>query len=187
MTEGTSIIVPERIERTILRARGQKVILDSDLAILYRVETKNLLKAVRRNVLRFPTDFMFQLTQDEFDNLRYQVSTAKGRGGRRSLPYAFTEQGVAMLSSVLKSPRAVQVNIGIMRAFVKLRQMLASNDDLRRKLLALERKYDSQFRIVFDAIREMMEPSAPDPPRKRIGFDTEWEKGSAGRAAEGKA
>jgi hypothetical protein len=92
-----------------------------------------------------------------------------------------------MLSSVLKSPRAVQVNIGIMRAFVKLRQMLASNDDLRRKLLALERKYDSQFRIVFDAIREMMEPSAPDPPRKRIGFDTEWAEGAAGRPHEGKA
>ena len=187
MTKDVAIIPIERIERVIHLARGVKIVLDPDLAQLYEVDTKILLQAVKRNLDRFPADFMFQLEPVEFHSLSHHAPTPIGRGGRRYLPYAFTEQGVAMLSSVLKSPRAVQVNIGIMRAFVKLRQMLASNDDLRRKLLALERKYDSQFRIVFDAIREMMEPAAPDPPRKRIGFDTEWEKGSAGRAVEGKA
>ena len=142
--------------------------LDADLADLYGVETKALNRAVRRNVGRFPDDFMFQLTFDEAENLKCQFGTSRW-GGRRYQPYAFTEQGVAMLSSVLRSERAVRVNIEIMRAFVQLRQMLASHADLARKLVALEKKYDAQFKIVFDAIRELMTP--PEPPRKRrIGF-----------------
>jgi hypothetical protein len=150
--------------------RGQKVMLDADLAELYRVPTKSLNLAVKRNADRFPEDFAFQLTEAEVTALRFQFETSKrGRGGRRYLPRAFTEQGVAMLSGVLRSARAVQVNIAIMRAFVRLREMLMSNADLARKLLALESKYDAQFRIVFDAIRELME--GPPPPQKpRIGF-----------------
>ena len=114
---------------------------------------------------------MFQLSKDEFDRLRSQIVISKGRGGRRYLPYAFTEQGVAMLSSVLNSPRAVQVNIEIMRAFVRLRRLLATNADLARRLDELEQKYDAQFRVVFDAIRQLMAP--PDPPRRRLGFPTQ--------------
>ena len=148
--------------------RGQKVMLDADLADLYGVETKALNRAVRRNIGRFPDDFMFQLTFDEAEHLRCQFGTSRW-GGRRYQPYAFTEQGVAMLSSVLRSERAVRVNIEIMRAFVQLRQMLASHADLARKLAALEKNYDAQFKIVFDAIRELMSP--PEPPKKRrIGF-----------------
>jgi hypothetical protein len=144
--------------------------LDADLAELYRVPTKSLNLAVKRNADRFPEDFAFQLTPDEVANLRFQFETSKRvRGGRRYLPHAFTEQGVAMLSSVLRSPRAVQVNIAIMRAFVRLREMLMSNADLARKLLALENKYDAHFKIVFDAIRELME-GPPPPPKPRIGF-----------------
>ena len=144
--------------------------LDADLAELYRVSTKSLNLAVKRNADRFPEDFSFQLTEAEAVSLRLQFETSKrGRGGRRYRPYAFTEQGVAMLSSVLRSSRAVQVNIAIMRAFVRLREMLMSNADLARKLLALEDKYDAKFRIVFEAIRQLME--GPSPPEKpRIGF-----------------
>ncbi|MBN2215930.1 MAG: ORF6N domain-containing protein [Pirellulales bacterium] len=143
--------------------------LDSDLASLYDVETKRLVEAVKRNVQRFPEDFAFQLDVDEFDNLRSQIATSSSWGGRRYPPYAFTEQGVAMLSSVLRSPRAVAVNIEIMRAFVRLRRILASHADLARKLDALEKKYDAQFRVVFDAIRQLMAP--PDEKsRRRIGF-----------------
>ena len=145
--------------------------LDADLAELYGVETKALNRAVKRNIGRFPGDFMFQLTTEEAERLRYQIGTLKsGRGRHRKYrPYAFTEQGVAMLSSVLHSERAVRVNIEIMRAFVQLRQMLSSHADLAHKLAALERKYDAQFKVVFDAIRELMAP--PEPPRKRsIGF-----------------
>jgi phage regulator Rha-like protein len=150
--------------------------LDSDLAELYEVETKVLLQAVKRNVQRFPEDFMFQLNDEEFMNLRSQIVTSSsGHGGRRYLPYVFTEQGVAMLSSVLHSERAVQVNIAIMRTFVKLRQMLASNAELARKLNALEKKYDSQFKMVFDAIRQLMTP--PEKPKKKIGFQRDEEKG----------
>ena len=131
----TSVIPIERIEKAIYLIRGEKVMLDRDLALLYGVETKMLNRAVKRNLKRFPSDFMFQLTADETDILRYQIGTSKkGRGGRRYLPYVFTEQGVAMLSSVLNSERAVLVNIEIMRAFVKLRQMLASNAELSRRL-----------------------------------------------------
>jgi phage regulator Rha-like protein len=145
--------------------------LDSDLAELYGVETFNLNKAVKRNIDRFPDDFMFQLSQEEAESLRFQIGMSKvsGRGGRRSLPYAFTEQGVAMLSSVLNSKQAVQVNITIMRAFVKLRELLATHKDLAEKLEALEKKYDRQFKIVFDAIRQLMKLEDP-PKERRIGF-----------------
>jgi hypothetical protein len=142
--------------------------LDADLAALYQVETKALVRAVKRNAERFPADFMFQLSEDEFENLRLHSGTSSSWGGRRYLPYAFTEQGVAMLSSVLRSARAVRVNIEIMRAFVRLRQMLASHGELARKLAALEKKYDAQFKVVFDAIRELMAP--PTASRKKIGF-----------------
>ena len=153
----------ERIENVIFFIRGEKVMVDSDLAELYAVETKALNRAVKRNLKRFPMDFMFQLTAGEAATLRCQIGTSKiGRGGRRYLPNVFTEQGVAMLSSVLNSERAVMVNVEIMRAFVRLRQMLASNADLDRKLNELESKYDRQFRVVFDAIRQLMIP----PPSK---------------------
>jgi len=161
-------IPPERIERRILLIRGQKVMLNADLAELYEVETKALNRAVRRNLSRFPQDFMFQLTREEAENLRCHFGTSSPWGGRRYNPLAFTEQGVAMLSSVLRSRRAVQVNIAIMRAFVKLREMLASNRDLARRLDEMEKKYDTQFKVVFDAIRELMKP--PEKPRRRIGF-----------------
>jgi len=148
--------------------------IDSDLARLYGVETFNLNKAVKRNLNRFPHDFMFSLTRRELDSLTFQIgmSKPKGRGGRRTLPDVFTEQGVAMLSSVLNSERAVQVNIAIMRAFVKLRQMLASNRSLARKLAEMEKRYDAQFKEVFEAFRELMDPAPalPAKPRRRIGF-----------------
>lgn len=164
-----SIIGTEQIERQILLFRGQKVLLDVHLAALYGVTTKRLNEQVRRNCSRFPGDFMFQLTRDEVDALRSQIATSKaGRGGRRYAPYVFTEQGVAMLSTVLNSERAIQVNIEIMRAFVRLRQLLAWNDQLARKLAALENKYDAQFKVVFDAIRQLMTP--PEPKKRRIGF-----------------
>jgi len=182
----------ERIERAILLIRGEKVMLDADLAALYGVATRVLIQAVKRNAERFPPDFMFQLTKEEVDLLRSQFVTSKSasrlnqgesgilrsqfviskipdpRGGRRYPPYAFTEQGVAMLSSVLHSPRAIAVNIEIMRTFIRLRRMLASHADLARKLEALEKKYDAQFKVVFDAIRQLMAP--PKPKRRRIGF-----------------
>jgi hypothetical protein len=157
------------VERRILLLRGRNVILDFDLAELYRVETRALKQAVRRNLDRFPADFMFELTAGETKTLVSQtVIPTRGKFGG-AVPMAFTEQGVAMLSSVLRSRRAVQVNIAIMRAFVRLREMLMSNADLARKLLALEGKYDAQFKIVFDAIRELME-EPPPPARKQIGF-----------------
>ncbi len=159
----------DMIQRAVVRIRGQNVMLDSDLASLYRVDVKALNQAVKRNRQRFPPDFMFQLTAGEIAPLRSQIVTANpGRGGRRTPPYAFTEQGVAMLSSVLRSRRAVRVNIEIMRAFVRLRRMLGANEELARKLDALERKYDGQFRAVFQAIRELMTPSRR--PQRTIGF-----------------
>ena len=159
----------ERVERRILSIRGLKVMLDSDLAELYEVETKALNRAVRRNNSRFPPDFMFQLTPQESEDLRCQLGTSNpGRGGRRYQPLAFTEQGVAMLSGVLRSSRAIQVNIAIMRAFVKLRQILATHEDLSRRLEEMESRYDSQFRAVFDAIGELMAPE--EEPRRPIGF-----------------
>ena len=146
--------------------------MDTDLAMLYGVPTKRLNEQVRRNKKRFPADFMFQLTAEEVDRLRSQVATLKpGRGQHRKYrPYVFTEQGVAMLSSVLHSERAIQVNIAIMRVFVRLREMIASNRGLARRLNELEKKYDSQFRIVFEAIRDLM--AEPEPKVKRIGFKT---------------
>ena len=166
-----ALIPVEMIEKKILLIRGEKVMLDADLAELYRVETKMLVRAVKRNIDRFPADFMIQLNREEFENLRFQFGTSSRWGGRRYLPYAFTEQGVAMLSSVLSSKRAVQVNIAIMRAFVKLREMLATHKDLARKLNAMEKKYDSQFKVVFDAIRQLMIP--PSPKKRKIGFQRE--------------
>jgi len=164
----TSIIPAERIERAIYFLRGQKVMLSTHLAALYGVEARVLVQAVRRNLERFPKDFMFQLTRTEFANLKSQIVISSWGGLRRAAPYALAEQGVAMLSSVLKSQRAVQVNIEIMRAFVRLRQMLASHAGLARRLDALEKKYDTQFKAVFDAIRELMSP--PAPRRRTIGF-----------------
>jgi hypothetical protein len=161
------LILVERIEGAIVVLRGQKVMLDGDLAALYEVPTKVLLQAVKRNGDRFPADFKFQLTNQEFANLRSQSVTSSW-GGRRSAPYAFTEQGVAMLSSVLNSPRAIAVNIEIVRTFVRLRRILASNEELARRLDALEAKTDSKFAAVFEAIRQMiMEPGRKTRP---IGF-----------------
>ena len=166
----SGIIIPaERIERTILFLRKQRVIGDRDLAKLYGVPTKVLKQAVRRNISRFPDDFMFVLTPSEFKEWRSQFVTSKSdRMGLRQPPMVFSEQGVAMLSSVLNSQRAIQVNIAIMRAFVRLREILLSNAELAGKLESLERKYDKQFRVVFDAIRELMAP--PASPRRPIGF-----------------
>jgi hypothetical protein len=167
-----SLIPAERIERAIILLRGEKVMLDSDLAALYGVPTKVLVQSVRRNIDRFPSDFMFRLTSKEAENLRSQfVTSSSTHGGRRYAPYAFTEQGVAMLSSVLRSPRAVEVNIAIMRAFVRLRQLLASHADLARKLDELEQKYDKQFAIVFEAIRKLMEPPQLEAA-KEMGYHT---------------
>ena len=184
MAKRGSLIPVERVEQAILLIRGQKVMIDSDLAELYEVSTKALNQAVKRNADRFPPDFMFQLTWDEaqdlrshfvtlndrtLDESRSQIVTLKRGGNVKYRPNVFTEQGVAMLSSVLRSQRAAQVSIEIMRAFVRMRQILAAHADLARKLEALEKKYDTQFRAVFDAIRQLMIP--PDPPKKgRIGF-----------------
>jgi hypothetical protein len=169
-----SLIPLERIERSILLIRGQKVMLSTDLAELYQVEPRVLVQAVKRNIARFPKDFMFQLTEEEFSNLKSQIVISSWGGLRRARPYAFTEQGVAMLSSVLRSKRAIQVNIEIMRAFVRLRRMLASNKELTRRLDALEKKYDAQFKVVFDAIRELMKP--PESKKRPIGFLVEEAK-----------
>jgi len=160
------------IERRIYLIRGHKVMIDVDLAELYGVPTYRLNEQVKRNRRRFPEDFMFQLTKDETESLRSQIAISKiGRGGRRSLPYVFTEQGVAMLSSVLNSERAIEVNITIMRAFVKLRQMLESNDELNRKFASVIRKlsaHDKYFKVVFDEPKRLT--AEPTPPRKQIGF-----------------
>lgn len=168
------VVATEQIEQAIDFVRGQKVMLDSDLAALYGVPTKRLNEQVRRNRTRFPADFMFQITEEEVESLRSQIATLKqGRGRHRKyLPHAFTEQGVAMLSSVLHSPRAVRVNIEIMRAFVRLRQLLAGNAELAHRLAELERRvgdHDHQFVSVIRAIRELMTPP-PAPAKRRIGF-----------------
>jgi L-lactate utilization protein LutC len=178
-----SLIPVERIEQAILLIRGQKVMLDMDLAALYEVPTKALNQAIRRNADRFPVDFMFRLTADEVQAMRSQFVTASREAGDmrsqsataskrnvRYLPYAFTEQGVAMLSSVLSSKRAVQVNVEIMRAFVRMRQILAAHADLARKLDALEKRYDAQFKVVFEAIRQLMAPPPEPRKKRRIGF-----------------
>lgn len=183
-------LVPvEQIERLIHLARGEKVLLDADLAVLYGVPTGALNRAVKRNATRFPPDFMFQLTAEEAGILKCQIGTSSlGHGGRRrSLPYAFTEQGVAMLSSVLRSERAVQVNVAIMRAFVSLRRMLAGNESLARKLAELERRlegHDQAIKSLFDAIRELMAP--PAKPKREIGFHALGKETTTGGVAKAK-
>ena len=166
-----SLIPSERIERSILLIRGQKVLLDSDLASLYGVTTKRLNEQVKRNTGRFPVDFMFQLNAEEHDALRSQIATLKtGRGQHRKYrPYVFTEHGAIMAANVLNSPRAIEMSVYVVRAFVRLREVLATHKDLARKLEELEQKYDAQFKIVFDAIRELMTPP-PGAPKKQIGF-----------------
>jgi ORF6N domain-containing protein len=166
-----AVVAVERIESRIFMLRGHKVMLSPDLADLYEVEPRALVQAVKRNIERFPVDFMFQLNAREFEHLKSQFVISSWGGLRRAAPYAFTEQGVAMLSSVLRSKRAILVNVEIIRAFVRLRQMLATHADLARKLAALEKRYDAQFKAVFDAIRELMTP--PTGKKRPIGF-TSW-------------
>ncbi len=198
MSETRSLIASERIEKKIYLLRGQKMMLSIDLAELYKVESRALIQAVKRNIDRFPQDFMFQLTWDEISLLKSQsvISNDSRETASRSQivilkrglnikypPYAFTEQGVAMLSSVLRSKRAIQVNIEIMRAFVHLRQMIAENAALRHRLVALEKKYDSQFKVVFEAIRQLMAPlMAPSETHaKKIGFQVREKRLGYGR------
>jgi hypothetical protein len=172
MTDKNLIASVEKIESRIFLIRGQKVMLSTHLAELYEVEPRVLIQAVKRNIERFPEDFMFQLTAEEFANLKSQFVISSW-GGARTTPYAFTEQGVSMLSSVLRSSRAIQVNIAIMRTFVQLRQMLSTNAELSRKLVAMEKNYDIKFKAIFEAIHQLMTPA--DPKKKRpIGF-APWE------------
>jgi hypothetical protein len=177
MAPGDLIVRVERIEKSILQVRGLKVMLDRDLAELYGVETRVLNQTVRRNAERFPPDFMFKLTRDEITRIS-QVVISSNLKFSKSV-HAFTQEGVAMLSSVLNSARAIQVNIEIMRAFVRLRRMLASHVDLARKLEALEKKYDAQFKVVFDAIRQLMAP--PAASQKKIGFQIKEKRAAYGR------
>ena len=168
----TTIVPTESIVSKIVFLRGEKVLLDRDLARLYGVETKQLKRAVRRHISRFPQDFMFELTKEEYDSLRYQFGTLKRGEHSKYLPMVFTEQGVAMLSSVLNSERAIEVNIAIMRAFVHIRKMISSNAELARKLEEIEKHledHDEQIRAIFEAIRQLMIP--PDTPQKKIGFE----------------
>ncbi|MEK6627482.1 MAG: ORF6N domain-containing protein [Bdellovibrionota bacterium] len=165
-----NILSQEQIEKTILIIRGHRVILDVNLAKIYGVTTKHLNQQVKRNLDRFPEDFMFQVIEIEEESLRSQIVTSKiGRGGRRYLPYVFTEHGALMLGNILNSPVAVAASIQIVRAFISLRKMLSSQAEMARKLDTLERKYDYQFKVVFDAIRELT--LTPELPRKRIGIN----------------
>lgn len=192
--KGNELLIPEKITPLVFHLRREKVLLDADLAALYGVETKALNQAVKRNLDRFPEDFMFQLTVDEWKSLRSQIVTSpdqpvKGKGlacnrsqivtgsakhrSSRARPYAFTEQGVAMLSSVLRSPRAVEVNIAIMRTFVQLRKLMDSNRDLAKKIEKIEAKYaehEQKFQLVFDAIKQLITPPASGTPKREIGF-----------------
>jgi len=182
MNEKAIKIPIERIEQAIFIIRGQKVLLDMDLAKLYGVETRSLVQAVKRNIERFPSDFVFQLDQDEFVSLRSQIVISKGKGGRRYLPYAFTEQGVAMLSSVLQSKRAIQVNVAIMRAFVKLREMIATHEELARRLSEMEehsKDHDQQIQAIFEAIHQLMSPT--ERPKKKIGFHVRERRAAYGK------
>ena len=164
-----ALLPQETIESKIFFLRGKRVMLDRDLAILYGVETKYLKRQVNRNIERFPEDFMFQLTKEEMESWKSQIVISnREKMGLRRRPYAFTEQGVAMLSSVLNSDRAIQVNIQIMRTFTKLREMLMAHKDLKRKIEDMEKKYDYQFKIVFDAIKQLLEP--PTEPKGKMGF-----------------
>jgi len=181
----TNVIPAERIQQCIYMIRGEKVMLDKDLANLYGVETKVVNQSVKRNIDRFPDDFMFQLTEKEAERLRSQIVPSNdGRGGRRYLPYAFTEQGVAMLSTVLRSKRAIQVNIAIMRTFVQLRRILAHNKLLRDKVERMERKYDEQFQQVFAILECMIKED--DKPKSQIGFHTESKGSTTKRKAKKK-
>jgi phage regulator Rha-like protein len=173
MGEQVSLVPMERIERAIILVRGEKVMLDSELAEIYGVETKRLNEQVRRNLKRFPTDFMFQLTAEEWDSLRSQIATLKRGEHRKYRPNAFTEHGALMLANVLNSERAAQTSVMVVRAFVRLRQLLSSNAELARKLEALEKKYDAQFKVVFDAIRQLMSP--PARPKREIGFHVKYD------------
>ena len=181
MTKHDLVVPVARIQKSIFLIRGQKVLLDMDLAEFYGVETRSLIQALKRNIERFPSDFVFQLDQDEFDSLRSQIVISKGKGGRRYLPYAFTEQGVAMLSSVLRSKRAIQVNVAIMRTFVKLREILLTHKELAHQLVDLERRledHDEQIQTIFEAIRQLMTPSAK--PRKKIGLEVKEKQAAYG-------
>jgi len=184
MANKKNLTSKEKIERLIFLVRGQKIMLSTHLAELYGVESRILVQAVKRNIDRFPEDFMFQLSDGEFENLKSQFVISSWGGMRRAKPYAFTEQGVAMLSSVLRSKRAVQVNIEIMRSFVKLREILATHKDLDRKLTELERKYDDQFKVVFEAIRQLMAP--PDKKVKKIGFTVKEKQKAYGKSVKNK-
>jgi phage regulator Rha-like protein len=187
MTKHDLVVPVARIQKSIFLIRGQKVLLDMDLAEFYGVETRSLIQAVKRNIARFPSDFMFQLDQGEFDSLRSQIVISKGKGGRRYLPYAFTEQGVAMLSSVLRSKRAIQVNVAIMRTFVKLREILSTHKELAHQLVDLERRledHDEQIQTIFEAIRQLMAP--PEKPRKNIGFQVKERRAVYGKRAKSK-
>ena len=176
-SKAKAVIPTDRIEGSIIVLRGHKVLLDRDLAKLYQVETRTLNQAVTRNIQRFPSDFMFQLNPEEFANLKSQIATSSsGWGGTRKAPRAFTEQGVAMLSSVLKSERAIQVNIEIMRAFVRMRKMLTDHAELARKIENLEKKYDKQFMVVFQAIRQLMEPPSTTSSKEPFGFHPKKKK-----------
>lgn len=168
--EISTYLSTEVIERKVLFIRQRKVMLDSDLADLYRVPTKTLVQSVKRNPKRFPSDFMFQLTKNESESLRSQSAASKGRGGRRYLPYVFTEQGVAMLSSVLGSDRAIEMNVQIMRTFMKLREMLLTHKDLKKKIEGLEKKYNEQLGVLFKAIRVLLEKAKKDTDHRRFNF-----------------
>ncbi len=166
----SALVLQERVEKKIFLIRGKKVMLDRDLALLYEVPTKRLNEQVKRNRERFPEDFMLQLTKKEFENLKSHFATSSW-GGTRKLPMVFTEQGVAMLSTVLNSERAIMVNIQIMRTFTKIRELLTTHKDLQRKIENMESKYDQQFQTVFEAIKQLLEPPpAPEKPKRRIGF-----------------
>jgi hypothetical protein len=185
MVRMTSLTPAQNVEQLIFLIRGHKVMLSMDLAELYGVEPRALVQAVKRNRERFPEDFMFQLTEKEFQNLKSQIVISSWGGMRRAKPYAFTEQGVAMLSSVLRSKRAVQVNIEIMRAFVRLRTMLSTHKELARKLDQLEIRiadHDEQIQAIFEAIRQLM--TTPDPPRRKIGFEAKEAAALYGKGAK---
>ena len=171
--QGTEVIPQQVIESKIFIIRDKKVMLDRDLAILYGVTTGNLNKAVKRNINRFPEDFMFQLSTEEYNSLRFQIGILKRGQHSKYSPYAFTENGVAMLSSVLNSERAIEVNIQIMRTFTKIREMLSTHKELKQKIDEMEKKYDHQFKIVFDAIKQLIEPA--NKHGRRIGFRKEKE------------
>jgi len=177
----TKIVPIESIVSKIIFLRGEKVLLDRDLAELYSVETKVLKQAVKRNIKRFPDDFMFEVTKEENQSLRSQNVTLKRGQHSKYLPFAFTEQGVAMLSSVLNSDRAIQVNIQIMRAFIQLRRMLSTHEDVKRKIEDMERKYDYKFNVVFDALKQLLDTE--HKPKKRIGFKVKEPRAAYGKRA----